>query len=797
MAGFSVMEETMRAQSHTPAASSACGIASAAGLAVMVIGALVLFGWALGNETIKSVVPGWAVMKPNTALAFVLAGGALCLLRGKGQGTAKRAAASVGAIMVVVIGLLTLAEYLSHFECGIDEWLFRETPAENLWFPGRMAPASALNFVMLGTALLLLDRGRVQWVLALALAAGLTASLALAGYLYGVEFLYGLGGTTEMAFHTALAFLLLAVGVAVACVDEGLMAMLRSNNAAGVLVRRMLPAAFFVPIILGWLRLLGQRAGLFGTEFGTELLVVTVVFIFVVFIWWSTRTVIQLDAGRARAEEELRASEARFRLLVSGVKDYGIFALDRDGRVATWNAGAERISGYLAGEIIGRHFSCFYPPEIIESGLPQRELETAAKEGRFEEEGIRLRKDGSRFWANVVITPLWDSSGSLSGFSKVVRDITERKTAEAMLEHERHLFRSLMDTLPDRIYFKDRESRFLHNNRAHLRRFGLKDPAQAAGKSDFDFFPREHAEHAREVEQMVMASGKLSEREERIEWPDGRVEWALVTKMPLRDPHGEIIGTFGVSRDITAQRNAEDALKRTLAELERSNTELEQFAYVASHDLQEPLRAVTGCVQLLQKSYGGKLDADADELIRHAVEGAARMRTLISDLLAFSRVGTHGKAFEPTDCNAALYGALANLTVALDESRARVTHDPLPTVNADPSQMRQLFQNLVGNGLKFHGERDPEIHVSARPRDGGWLFSVRDNGIGIEPQYRERIFVIFQRLHTRAEYEGTGIGLAICKRIVERHGGDIWVESEPGRGSTFFFTIPGTGTPTP
>lgn len=772
-------------------------MASAAGLGVMAIGALVLAGWAMGNETIKSVVPGWAVMKPNTALAFVLAGGALCLLRGKDQSPVKKAAAALGAIVVMAIGALTLAEYVSRARFGIDELLFREVPAENLWFPGRMAPASALNFVMLGTALLLLDRGRVQWVLVLALAAGLSASLALAGYLYGAEFLYGLGGTTEMAMHTSVAFLLLSAGVAVACVDEGLMAMIRGNSAAGVLVRRLLPAAFIVPLVLGWLRLLGQRAGLFGTEFGTELLVVTVVFIFVVFIWWSTRTVIRLDAGRARAEAELRASEARFRLLVSGVKDYGIFALDRDGRVATWNAGAERIKGYSAGEIIGRHFSCFYPPESIESGVPQRELEVAAREGRFEEEGIRLRKDGSCFWANVVITPLRDPEGNLSGFSKVVRDITERKNAEAVLEHERFLFRSLMDTLPDRIYFKDRESRFTRNNRAHLARFGLDDPAQAVGRSDFDFFPKEHAERAREDERRVMASGELLEKEERIEWPNGRVEWALVTKMPLRDPRGDIIGTFGVSRDITAQRNAEDTLKRTLEELERSNAELEQFAYVASHDLQEPLRAVTGCVQLLQKSYGGKLGSDADELIRHAVEGAARMKTLIGDLLAFSRVGTRGKPFEPTDCNAALDGALANLTVAMRESRAKVTRDPLPTVNADPAQMRQLFQNLIGNGLKFHGEQDPEIHVGARSQDGGWLFSVRDNGIGIEPQYRERIFVIFQRLHTRTEYEGTGVGLAICKRIVERHGGDIWVESEPGRGSTFFFTIPGTGNHTP
>lgn len=235
----------------------------------------------------------------------------------------------------------------------------------------------------------------------------------------------------------------------------------------------------------------------------------------------------------------------------------------------------------------------------------------------------------------------------------------------------------------------------------------------------------------------------------------------------------------------------ERRVKDRTTDLQRSNSELEQFAYVASHDLQEPLRAVTGCVQVLQKTYRDKLDADAGELIHHVVEGAARMQTLIGDLLAFSRVSSHSKPFEATDCNVALDRALANLAAALRERDAVVTRDTLPTVTAEQVQLSQLFQNLIGNGLKFCGGRRPEIHVGAKRQEDAWLFSVRDNGIGIEPAYRERIFVIFQRLHTRTEYPGTGIGLAICKRIVERHNGQIWVESEPGKGSTFYFTIPG------
>ena len=251
---------------------------------------------------------------------------------------------------------------------------------------------------------------------------------------------------------------------------------------------------------------------------------------------------------------------------------------------------------------------------------------------------------------------------------------------------------------------------------------------------------------------------------------------------------------------IEQRRKAEDAFKQAnkdlrkyTDELKRSNSELEQFAYVASHDLQEPLRMVSSFTQLLSKRYKDKLDTDANEFISYAVEGANRMQRLINDLLSYSRINTKGRPFEETDCGEILGHVRANLHVAIEKSGALITNDHLPIVVGDASQLMRLFQNLVDNAIKFSDKEAPRIHVSAERKDDEWLFSVRDNGIGIDPQYHERIFLIFQRLHGKEEYPGTGIGLAICKRIVERHGGKIWLESEPQNGSAFYFTIPTKG----
>lgn len=265
-------------------------------------------------------------------------------------------------------------------------------------------------------------------------------------------------------------------------------------------------------------------------------------------------------------------------------------------------------------------------------------------------------------------------------------------------------------------------------------------------------------------------------------------------RVTRKDEIGSLANSFNsmaeeLARVINEHKRAGKGLRHYSEELKRSNEELQHFAYVASHDLQEPLRMISSYLQLIKRRYKGKLDADADEFIHYAVDGANRLQKMINGLLEYSRVDTHGKSFELADCEVVLQQALTNLKVVIEENIATITHDPLPAVTADSSQLLLVFQNLITNAIKFRGNEPPRIHISAKPVENEWIFSVHDNGIGIEPEYYERLFVIFRRLHSR-EYPGVGLGLSICKKVVKRHGGRIWLESEPGKGSTFYFTIP-------
>ncbi|ELZ24444.1 PAS/PAC sensor signal transduction histidine kinase [Haloterrigena salina JCM 13891] len=749
-------------------------------------------------------------------------------------------------------------------------------------------------------------------------------------------------------------------------------------------------------------------------------------------VWWRSE----------RSTDERDGNDgAEFEAFVSAVTDYAIITLDPDGTVASWNEGANRIKGYETDEIVGEHVSTFYTDAAVADGAPERNLDIARDEGRVEDEGWRVRADGSRFWATVTITAVRDEEGTLQGFTKVTRDMTERRAYEQQLQRERDFTEQILETVPVGIGLLTPSDDIVRANQRLADRFDIEPGASESSSIDswnlYDVdgepipaderpwtrvletgrpiedyqcqvdvpavgsrwlsitaVPLEHAEDdesrvvlavdditeqkererelRREYEQtekllrtapvgiavqnadretilanqraqetfglseseftdnpvdtgewkIYDADGELLEPEETtsgrvlrtgepifdeeliFEPPDGERLYFRVNTAPVFGPDGEIERIITGSKDITELKERERQLEQRKSELEtelseilgrisdafyalddefrfthlndhaaelvgrpkdeildrkawdvvpdgtedrhreeferaletqepvtfeiyvdeddvwfefnvypsetglsvyfrdvserkeyqrkleESNERLEQFAYAASHDLQEPLRMVTSYLQLLESRYTDELDGDAEEFIEFAVDGAERMRKMIDGLLEYSRVETQGEPLEPIDLDEVVDDAIGNLQVRIEETSASIETESLPRVRGDESQLQQVFQNLVSNALEYSGDEPPRVRISADRRGSRWKVSVRDEGIGIDPEDQDRIFEVFQRLHGRDEHPGTGIGLSLCQRIVERHDGDIRVDSEPGEGTTFSFTLP-------
>ena len=520
----------------------------------------------------------------------------------------------------------------------------------------------------------------------------------------------------------------------------------------------------------------------------------------------------------------------------------GITRVDLNGAFADVNQKFCEMVGYSRDELLGTPVSVLTHPDDYGEGANLRQelmsgtISSASGEKRF------VRKDGGIVWARRTMSLVRDDTGEPHYVISVVEDVTSRKhieerqaieygvtlllaeapTVEEAIPGVIHIIceklgyaygaRRVFDTHADVLHTMEswclpglqadefrRESKLSvsHGNRGGLNRrvWETAEPVWIADlEQEVTLRRRESALKAglRSAFAIPILVGgefygvmEFLARDKRT-----RDERALEIAQGVAKQLGQFIGRKQAELGLRA---ANEQLTKKADELARSNAELEQFAYVASHDLQEPLRMVSSYTQLILRRYGAKLDGDAKEFMDFIVDGATRMKRLIEDLLTYSRVGTRGKDLKSTDCEAALQKALVNLRAAIEESGASVTHDPLPTIAADDTQLAQLFQNLVGNALKFRGADAPHVHVSAEDHGSEWVFGVKDNGIGIEPQYFERIFMVFQRLHVKTEYPGTGIGLAICKKVVDRHGGRIWVESQPGQGSKFCFALPKIG----
>ena len=485
-------------------------------------------------------------------------------------------------------------------------------------------------------------------------------------------------------------------------------------------------------------------------------------------------------------------SEQRLRLLVESVRDYAIFLLDAAGNVASWNRGAQQIKGYAADEIVGRHFSCFYVPEAVAAGLPERALRAAVETGRFEEENWRVRKDGSRFWADVVITPVRDAHGAVIGFAKVTRDLTERQRAAEALRDSEERFRTLAVTANDAIVSADSRGHITYFNPGAERIFGYS-PAEVNGAPLTVLMPERFQEAHRAGLARYAATGEARVVGRTLELM-GRRRDGTEFPLELSLASGKGGGNFaftGIIRDITERKRADETLRRHTAQLEAANAELDAFAYSVSHDLRAPLRSIDGFSQAVLEDYADRLDPQGVDYLRRVRAATQRMAALIDDLLNLARVSRSPMTIGAVDVSALAADLAAELANADAARRVELVIAPGLVARADAGLMRVVLQNLLGNAWKFTSRRpDARIEVGSVSVDGERAYYVRDNGAGFDMAYAANLFGAFQRLHGTAEFPGTGVGLATVQRIIHRHGGRVWAEAAIDRGATFYFTLP-------
>jgi len=436
-------------------------------------------------------------------------------------------------------------------------------------------------------------------------------------------------------------------------------------------------------------------------------------------------------------------------------------------------------------------------PIVVLTGLDDAEMGVQALQEGAQDYLVKNQMDGSSLIRSIQYAHernriekelIHEKEELKASEERLHQKLIEVQVAEQELRDSEEKFRTIVETANEGIWVVDADRRTTYVNNRMAEMLGYS-PEAMTSLSGLDFVDEE----GRILSDQNMEKRKLGKSESyeiKLVRKDGSQLWARVNAQPLFGKDGTFLGTLSMLSDVTGNKQAEEQLRENALNLKRSNEDLERFAYIASHDLQEPLRNVISFSQLLARRYKGKLDHDADEFIDYIVEGGKRMQGLIQDLLEYSRVNTRGEAFEPVDSEQVVDKVLHNLYFQIQENNAVIHTESLPVVNADPAQLSMVFQNLISNAIKFRGDEPPYIHISAEKTDHTWKYAVQDNGIGIDSAFNERIFEIFQRLHTRDKYPGTGVGLASVKKIIERHGGKFWGDSEVGKGSTFYFTLP-------
>ncbi len=717
-----------------------------------------------------------------------------------------RLAGRICAAVVALVALLTLGEHLLDRDFGIDQALMvQPPPAADPASPGRMSAATAFSLLLISAALLGLDlrnrRGRRPAV-ALVLVTAMIGLLIMAGYLYGVKSLYAFSPLTSMSLPTALLLFAASVGILCARPDNGPLGILTADGIGSAMARRILPLAIFLPFLMGWLRLLGERAGFYGFEFGLVLFATSNVVVFAVLVWITAVSLNRGDSERAKAETELRRSEASL-TNAQRIANMGSWDWDVRADKLLWSVHIYRIFGIDRKDFAGNRQAYMARIHPQDRARVEATLQAALQGGtEFDIEHRIVLPDGTVKILHVLGDLTRDAQGIPLRLSGTALDITERKRAEEGLLR----FRMAMESSLDGIFLMDFETfRYLDVNETGCRMLGytreelltMRTLDTNPGIAEADQRSRFDQAKALGPDRMMSDSGpRLMRRKDGTTFP---IE---VARRYLRVGDREIV--VGIARDITERRRAEEKIRQLNADLERrvaartaelhaKNKELETFSYSVSHDLKAPLRGIDGYSRLLLMDYESRLDEEGRAFLRNIRSAASQMQQLIDDLLAYSKLEQRSLYANRIDLRTQVDAILKERAHDLERVRLSVDVSPEP-VWADRDGLSIVLRNLIDNAVKFSRKREPPvIEIRSRIEGGRHILSVRDNGTGFDMKYHDRIFQIFQRLHRAEDFSGTGVGLAIVLKAAERMGGRVWAESEPDKGATFYLDLPRDG----
>lgn len=767
-----------------------------AAVAAGLIGVAVLSGWALDALFVTVDWPtAEATMEANTAACVILLAGALWTAARRRRPS--RVVTWLSAT-VAVVATATLLQYLLGVDLLVDRLAFTQNQAAaEVTAVGRMPPVTAVSLLLLAAALTALRRGRRAAFVAelsagVAGAAGLTV---LMGAAYGIEPLTGVGAHTYMAGTTALAVLLLGGG-AVTAAQGRVVDLLTRPTPGSVLARWFLPVGLVLPWLLGGLQLAGQRAGLYGTETGTALLVGGFTVLCAVLLVFASHAVDRLDAQRRRADEVLRAFVDNSPTL--------IFMKDPEGRYVLANPQLEQIYAAPRDQILGSSDAELIPEQMA-AALRANDLRVAQSGASQISTEFAPGVDGVERTYRSIKFPVTDSDGGLIGIGGISTDVTAELEAQEALREQTVKLRLILDSLSEGVVVADTVAGLVEFNPAARKILGLvdrPDTVEAWNQRPDVYLPDGETPFPSEERPMARAlRGESVDGVEMFVWhgsPSAGI-WVRESARPLRGDEGAVLGAVVVFRDITQRKMADWAMARLnteleqrvrerTAELETANRELEAFSYSVSHDLRAPLRAIGGFSRILVDEHADQLSDEALRYLHLVRSNTQRMGRLVDDLLGFARTGRQPVERERVDVADLARSVVADAQSGLEGREVEVAVGSLPGAEADPALLTQVLFNLVDNAIKFTRDRAPARVTVGWDETSGAYF-VRDNGVGFDMRYADKLFGVFQRLHPSDHYEGTGVGLATVQRIVARHGGRIWAESEPDRGATFYFTL--------